>query len=132
MAAARGRHAPPLEIRLSLQRERLLRAAAHEFARVGYSGTSSDSISRCASMSKATFYEHFADKEECILALRDEATQILYEALWDAARSVPPDDAAERNHGHMPLLQAVAQPARRHGAGIPRIHSGGHLLDIRH
>jgi AcrR family transcriptional regulator len=62
VAAARGRHAPPLEIRLPRQRERLLRAAAHEFARAGYRRTNSDSISRCASMSKATFYEHFADK----------------------------------------------------------------------
>ena len=44
-------------------------------------------------MSKATFDEHFADKEECILALRDEATQILFEALWEAARAAPPDDA---------------------------------------
>ena len=96
MPVARGRHAPPLEIRLPRQRERLLQAAAREFARHGYRGASSDSISRRASMSKATFYEHFHDKEECILALRDEATQILYEALWEAARSAPPDDAVQR------------------------------------
>ena len=96
MGAARGRHAPPLEIRLPRQRERLLQAAATEFARCGYRGASSDSISRRAGMSKATFYEHFADKEECILALRDEATQILYEALWDAARAAPETDPAAR------------------------------------
>ena len=96
MGAARGRHAPPLEIRLPRQRERLLQAAATEFARCGYRGASSDSISRRAGMSKATFYEHFADKEECILALRDEATQILYEALWDAARVAPETDPAAR------------------------------------
>jgi AcrR family transcriptional regulator len=109
MAAARGRHAPPLEIRLPRQRERLLRAAAHEFAHHGYHATSSDSISRRASMSKATFYEHFADKEECILALRDEATQILYEALWDAARVTPRDDAAERMRASIrAFLRALA------------------------
>lgn len=96
MAVARGRHAPPLEVRLPLQRERLLEAAAVEFARSGYRGTSSDSISRRAAMSKATFYEHFADKEECLLALRDVATQILYEALWSAARDAPEDDVVQR------------------------------------
>jgi len=62
MTAARGRHAPPPEVRLPLQRDRLLQAAAHEFARSGYAGASSESISRRAGMSKATFYEHFANK----------------------------------------------------------------------
>jgi AcrR family transcriptional regulator len=96
VAAARGRHAPPLEIRLPRQRERLLQAAAQEFALRGYRSASSDSISRRAAMSKATFYEHFEDKEECILALRDEATQMVYEALWQASRAVPADDPRQR------------------------------------
>src|SRR6476646_53345 len=69
----RGRHAPPLEVRLSVQRRRLLEAAANEFARSGYAEASAEAISRGAGMSKATFYEHFANKEECILALFDVA-----------------------------------------------------------
>jgi AcrR family transcriptional regulator len=73
VTTARGRHAPPPEVRLPLQRERLLRAAALEFAGAGFAGASSDSISRRAGMSKATFYEHFANKEECMLALFDMA-----------------------------------------------------------
>ena len=56
-----------------MQRERLLRAAAAEFAARGYAGAGSESISRRAGMSKATFYEHFANKEECMLALFDQA-----------------------------------------------------------
>jgi AcrR family transcriptional regulator len=74
----RGRHAPPLEVRLSVQRRRLFEAAAAEFARSGYAEASAEAISRAAGMSKATFYEHFANKEECILALFDEAaTEVL-------------------------------------------------------
>src|SRR5213592_200347 len=69
----RGRHAPPLEVRLSVQRRRLFSAAADVFARVGYADASAEAIAREAGMSKATFYEHFANKEECILALFDEA-----------------------------------------------------------
>jgi AcrR family transcriptional regulator len=69
----RGRHAPPLEVRLSVQRHRLLTAASAVFAREGYAAASAEAISREAGMSKATFYEHFANKEECILALFDEA-----------------------------------------------------------
>ncbi|MFL5843861.1 MAG: TetR/AcrR family transcriptional regulator [Solirubrobacteraceae bacterium] len=71
----RGRHAPPLEVRLGVQRQRLFEAAAKVFSTVGYADASAESISREAGMSKATFYEHFANKEECILALVDAAGQ---------------------------------------------------------
>jgi AcrR family transcriptional regulator len=69
----RGRHAPPLEVRLTVQRRRLFEAAAAVFARLGYAEASAEAISREAGMSKATFYEHFANKEECLLALFDQA-----------------------------------------------------------
>ena len=91
-AAARGRHAPPPEVRLPLQRQRLLRAAAAEFAERGYAGASSESISRRAGMSKATFYEHFANKEECIIALFDRAAEVVAEAIAAAARGAGASD----------------------------------------
>jgi AcrR family transcriptional regulator len=94
--AARGRHAPPPEIRLPLQRERLLRAAAAEFADRGYAGVSSESISRQAGMSKATFYEHFANKEDCIIALFEHAAAVVADAMAAAARDVGSGDAAAR------------------------------------
>jgi AcrR family transcriptional regulator len=86
----RGRHAPPLEVRLSVQRRRLFEAASAVFARVGYAEASAEAISREAGMSKATFYEHFANKEECILALFDEAATEVTRALVN----VPIDDDA--------------------------------------
>jgi AcrR family transcriptional regulator len=81
----RGRHAPPLEVRLSVQRRRLFEAAAAVFARVGYAEASAEAISREAGMSKATFYEHFANKEECILALFDEAATEVMRGMAGAA-----------------------------------------------
>jgi AcrR family transcriptional regulator len=81
----RGRHAPPLEVRLSVQRRRLFEAAAAVFARVGYAEASAEAISREAGMSKATFYEHFANKEECILALFDEAATEVMRGMAAAA-----------------------------------------------
>jgi AcrR family transcriptional regulator len=80
----RGRHAPPLEVRLSVQRRRLFEAAAAVFARVGFAEASAEAIAREAGMSKATFYEHFANKEECILALFDEAATEVTRALVNA------------------------------------------------
>ena len=90
----RGRHAPPLEVRLSVQRRRLFEAAAAVFARQGYADATAESISREAGMSKATFYEHFANKEECILALFDEAaTEVMREMA--AALAQPPETYRE-------------------------------------
>ena len=77
----RGRHAPPLEVRLERQRARLFAAAAAVFARVGYAEASAEAISREAGMSKATFYEHFDNKEDCIVALHDDATRAVLEAM---------------------------------------------------
>src|ERR671926_331680 len=87
----RGRHAPPLEERLSLQRRRLFQAAASVFASVGYADASAEAIAREAGMSKATFYEHFANKEECILALFDEAATNLIRAMAEAADAADGD-----------------------------------------
>src|SRR4051795_734146 len=83
----RGRHAPPLEVRLNVQRQRLFEAAARVFSTVGYAEASAESISREAGMSKATFYEHFANKEECILALVEAAGQASRMAVAAAASS---------------------------------------------
>jgi AcrR family transcriptional regulator len=96
VSTARGRHAPPLAVRLPRQRERLLRAAAEEFAAHGYAGTGSESIIRRAGMSKATFYEHFANKEECMLALFDRACEVLLEEMARAAREAGESDAVAR------------------------------------
>jgi AcrR family transcriptional regulator len=119
--AARGRHAPPPEVRSALQRQRLLRAAAQEFAARGYAGSSAESISRRAGMSKATFYEHFENKEDCMLALFDRAAEVIGSAMAEAARGARSggrtDDPVHRQRravermraGTRAFLTAVAQ-----------------------
>lgn len=103
----RGRHAPPLEVRLSRQRERLFEAAAHVFATTGYADASAESISRAAGMSKATFYEHFANKEECILALFDRAYQVLIERMLQATQAAGDDPVARMREGMRAFLVAL-------------------------
>jgi AcrR family transcriptional regulator len=108
--AARGRHAPPLEVRIPLQRERLFRAAALEFAARGYAAASSDTISRRAGMSKATFYEHFANKEECIIALFDRAAEVVARAMALAAADAGRADAERRMRaGTRAFLTALSE-----------------------
>jgi AcrR family transcriptional regulator len=74
-AVPRGRHAPPLAVRQDRQRERLFAAAAAVFSRSGYADASAEAIAREAGMSKATFYEHFDNKEDCLIALFDAAIE---------------------------------------------------------
>lgn len=109
MTAARGRHAPPPEVRLPLQRDRLLRAAALDFAEHGYAGSGSASISRRAGMSKATFYEHFANKEECMLALFDLAVKVVQESMARAAAQAPSDARERLRAGTLAFLAALAE-----------------------
>ena len=86
--APRGRHAPPLEVRQDRQRARLFRAAAAVFARSGYAEATAEAIAREAGMSKATFYEHFDNKEDCIVALFDSAADNLLAALAEGRKQV--------------------------------------------
>ena len=92
----RGRHAPPLEVRQIRQRGRLFAAASAVFARMGYADATAEAIAREAGMSKATFYEHFANKEDCIIALFDVGTQDVLNVMRDAADETPVDDPRAR------------------------------------
>jgi AcrR family transcriptional regulator len=105
----RGRHAPPLEERLSLQRRRLFQAAASVFASVGYADASAEAIAREAGMSKATFYEHFANKEECILALFDRAATLVLSAMAEAARDAGNDPRERLRAGIRAFLGMLAE-----------------------
>ena len=92
----RGRHAPPLEVRQIRQRGRLFAAASAVFARMGYADATAEAIAREAGMSKATFYEHFANKEDCIIAFFDVGTQDVLNVMREAADETPVDDPRAR------------------------------------
>jgi AcrR family transcriptional regulator len=108
VSVPRGRHAPPLEVRLEVQRERLLRAAAEVFAERGYADASAEAISRAAGMSKATFYEHFANKEDAILALFDQAAQAVLERVGEATTSTETDADSRVRAGVAAFVAAIA------------------------
>jgi AcrR family transcriptional regulator len=55
----------------SSQRERLIDAMAKTVAEQGYTATSVADVLRTARISRRTFYERFADKEDCFLAAYD-------------------------------------------------------------
>src|SRR3954454_23818007 len=128
----RGRHAPPLEVRLGVQRDRLLQAAAEVFARTGYAEASAEAISREAGMSKATFYEHFANKEEVILALFDEAAALALGRMAEAARSGPDEPEARVRAGLRAFVNALAEyPAASQTLFVEIIGAGPRAMERR-
>jgi AcrR family transcriptional regulator len=91
-----------------VQRTRLFEAAAAVFARAGYAEASAEAIAREAGMSKATFYEHFANKEECILALFDDAAARTLEAMGEAASAAGTDSRKRMEAGAKAFLGMLA------------------------
>jgi AcrR family transcriptional regulator len=75
----------PYEERFRRQRRDLLDAAAALAAEHGVAGTSVASITTAAGLAKRVFYEHFADKEACFVALfREFGAEYLRFALRTA------------------------------------------------
>jgi AcrR family transcriptional regulator len=131
--APRGRHAPPLEVRQDRQRSRLFAAAAAVFARNGYADATAESIAREAGMSKATFYEHFGNKEECILALFDAAIDMIVEGMAQAARLHRDDAPRDRVGGaiHVFLEIVAAFPDQAQTLLVEIIGAGPQAMERR-
>ncbi|MBX3619915.1 MAG: TetR/AcrR family transcriptional regulator [Rhizobacter sp.] len=76
-------------------RRRLLDAMAEAVARKGYADTTIADLAAGARVSRRTFYEHFATKEECLVALYEAASK---QALGVLRSAIDP--------AHDPLTQA--------------------------
>jgi AcrR family transcriptional regulator len=68
------------------QRPRILDAITDLVAAHGYAGTTVREIARDAGVSLSTFYEHFADKEQCFLAAYDRVADELFAAIAEQTR----------------------------------------------
>jgi len=90
----RGTHGLDRDVVEASQRTRLLEAVGRAVAERGYAGATIDDVVRGAGVSKATFYEHFADKEDCFLAAYEAASEELLLRVEEAQASE--DDWLER------------------------------------
>jgi AcrR family transcriptional regulator len=80
-----GRHGLPREFVARNQRERIITALVDAVAEKGYNDTTVADITRAASVSRRTFYEHFKGKEECFLAAYDMVVDHIRAAMVVAA-----------------------------------------------
>src|SRR6476620_2206174 len=85
-----GPHRLPRELVRENQRRRILEAALDVFAERGYVATTVKDLIRVARVSRATFYEAFADKEACMDALHAEVLARLAQQVG-AAVATPAD-----------------------------------------
>lgn len=79
-----GRHGLPREFVVHNQRERLIAGLAEAVAENGYAGATIAHITRHAAVSRRTFYEHFASKDECFVAAYDTVMDELRERVGGA------------------------------------------------
>jgi AcrR family transcriptional regulator len=82
-----GRHGLPREFVVHNQRERLIAGLAEAVAEKGFAGTTITDITRAASVSRRTFYEHFESKDDCFLAAYDVVLEQLRERIIAATET---------------------------------------------
>lgn len=105
-----GRGTPPAVVKQN-QRERLFAAMVAVSAEKGYAATSVADLVELSGVSSRSFYQHFADKEECFLATMDELSEITKRMIKVALESEK--TGSERVQAAVEGLtsMAAAQPA---------------------
>jgi AcrR family transcriptional regulator len=85
----RGKSRLPLSAVRASQRERLLRSVIAAVSESGYLAVTVADIVRPARVSRAAFYAHFADKEDCFLTATAEGRELLIARVVSATRALP-------------------------------------------
>jgi AcrR family transcriptional regulator len=93
----RGRHGLSPAVVARIQRERLLKAMVAVVAEEGYHDSSVEKVVVRSGVSRRTFYELFANREDCFLAAYDEVAASALAVVEDACRrGSSPGDRVER------------------------------------
>jgi len=82
-----GRHGLSRDQVASSQRARMLRAMAEAVSENGFASTPVAEVLRRARVSRETFYENFANREDCFLAAYEASVALVMAAIEDAART---------------------------------------------
>jgi len=120
----RGVHGLDRDVVLMSQRARLLEAIVRAVAEQGYAATRVQDITRLAGVSRSTFYEQFADKEQCFLAAYRGGAHAHLEQVETAIRRTDGwvGKLREATRAYVEVLAAEPEYARTfltevHGAG---------------
>lgn len=107
----RGRHGLSREEVAASQRTRLLQATVELGTERGFASLTLADIVGRAGVARSTFYENFADKQECFLAAFDYTADLVLERVL--AIGPPPAGFASPVHGYIARLLelCVEEPA---------------------
>jgi AcrR family transcriptional regulator len=98
--------------------------------RDGYAGASVSKVIANAGVSRPTFYDYFADRDDCFLAAhRDIATRLLAQ-IRDAVRQAPAEQAPQAAIQRL-LARAQAEPAQARFLANEAMAGGPRALDER-
>ncbi|MFJ3383778.1 MULTISPECIES: TetR/AcrR family transcriptional regulator [unclassified Curtobacterium] len=98
-------------------RERLVLAAVDLFSEQGYDDTTVTQIAERAGVTKSTFFRHFPDKRELLVAGQETLSRLLAQGIADAPEGTTPLDAVaaglERASGEMGPVNRELGPRLR-------------------
>ena len=121
----RGRHAAPREVVWESQRGRMLAAMATAVGEKGYAEVAvADVISR-AGVSRKTFYEQFANKQDCFLAAYDAGVETILAAIDEAIASAAPEPVAIATAGTRCYLETLAGSPTFARTFLVEVHAAG-------
>ena len=101
----RGRHGLPRELIVENQRARLVSGMIEAVAERGYGKTTIADVTALAKISRKTFYESFANKEDCYRAAYEASFEFLREEIVEASGEAWPSSVRA---GLSALLEALA------------------------
>jgi AcrR family transcriptional regulator len=106
-------------------RARLTAGLATAIAEKGYAAVTIADVVRIARVSKRTFYEHFADKEACFLALYAETSDELIELIATSAATAPGSWEARIGAAARAYFERVADEPELIRAAMLEIQAAG-------
>jgi AcrR family transcriptional regulator len=128
----RGRHAAPRAVVRETQRVRMLDAMVHAVAEKGYANVAVSDVIERAGVSRKTFYEQFANKEDCFLAAYDTGVDRLLAAIDESLATLAPDWMAAARRAVETYLEAMAaSPAFARAFQIEALGAGPEALARR-
>lgn len=116
--------------RKSTQRERLLNGMIAAANRDGYAGASVSAVIEQAGVSRPTFYDYFADRDECFLAAISDSHERVVIDIRIAVAEHPPEHAIQATIGAI-LAFSSEEPARAHFLMSESMAGGPRALDAR-
>jgi AcrR family transcriptional regulator len=100
-------------------RERLVVAAVDPFTDRGYDQTTVAQIAERAGVTRSTFFRHFADKREVLVAGQDTLSRLLAEGIAEAPVSAEPLNAVAGGLKIVSLAAAMTTALLARGVADP-------------